>query len=144
MTKTDREQIEELIATYANALDTKDYPAVEACFMADATVRYEGYSHTLKGHTEIAAHMKRALQPLDATQHLFTNFIIDIEGNTGRLRCSILAQHVRLGTVGGDKYLAGGEYDAELRRASGKWEFAHVTARTLWGDGNRAVLPKAE
>lgn len=139
MKKTDREEIQELMATYAYALDAKDYEGVTACFTADATAAYAGYSDTLAGHAQIAAHMKRALEPMDATQHLFTNFIIEVEGDGGELMCSILAQHV----CQGENYLAGGKYDVEVRRTAGNWKIARLSARSVWSEGNRALLPKA-
>ena len=139
MIKTDHEEIQELMATYAYTLDAKDYDGVTACFTVDATTAYAGYSHTLTGHAEIGAHMKRALEPLDVTQHLFTNFIIDVEGDRGELKCDILAQHVSQG----ENYLAGGKYNVEVRRTAGKWKIARISARSVWSDGNRALLPKA-
>lgn len=143
MTKTDREQIQELMATYANAIDVKDYDTVVACFLPDAAVEYFGYGQPLTGHSAILAHMKRALDTLDGTQHLFANFLIDIDGDTARLRCDILAQHWRRGVPGGETYMAGGKYTVELRRKAGRWQFARLNARSLWSEGNRSLLPSA-
>lgn len=95
--KTDRTQIEELMARYASAIDAKQYDEIASCFAADATAQYPGFSGLLKGTSDIVAHMRLALDALDATQHLFTNFIIDIEDDSARLSCEILAQHVRRG-----------------------------------------------
>ena len=46
--KTDREQIQELTAIYASAIDRKDYEAIADCFAPDAAVIYTGYSEELK------------------------------------------------------------------------------------------------
>jgi ketosteroid isomerase-like protein len=140
MMKTDYDELQQLMATYAYSIDTRDYDSLAACFMADATTVYAGHSDVLTGHDQILAHMKRALDPLDVTQHLFTNFIIDIQGETGTLKCDILAQHV----CRGERYLAGGKYNVEVRRSAGKWKIARVSARSVWSDGNRALLPKSE
>jgi ketosteroid isomerase-like protein len=139
MMKTDYDEIQQLMATYAHALDAKNYDAITDCFTPDAITVYAGHSDTLKGQVEIGAHMKRALEPLDVTQHLFMNFVIDIEGDTGRCHCDVLAQHVRQG----ERYLAGGKYNVEVRRSAGKWKMSRVSARSVWSEGNKGMLPKA-
>ena len=131
------------MAVYAGALDCKDYDRIAACFLPDAAVEYGGFSGKTEGLTAIVEHMKLALGPLDVTQHLFANFIIDIEGNNARLTCDTIAQHVLRGAPGGDTYLAGGRYDVLLEKLGGEWRFAHIFAKSVWGDGNRDMLPKA-
>jgi len=137
--KTDREQIQELTAVYAGAIDRKDYAAIADCFAPDATVIYAGYSEELQGHAAIVDHMRLALEPMDATQHLFANFIIDIEGDAAGMTCDIIAQHVH----GGESYLAGGKYDVRLSKAGPIWKFSRISACTVWSSGNRDMLPKA-
>jgi uncharacterized protein (TIGR02246 family) len=139
MTKTDHEKIQQLIASYAYARDTRDYDSLMICFTSDATTVYAGHSDVLKGHEQIKAHMKRALEPLEVTQHLFTNFIIETDGDSGTVKCDILAQHI----CKGEKYMAGGKYDVDVRRSSDKWQIARVSARSVWSEGNRAMLPKS-
>jgi uncharacterized protein (TIGR02246 family) len=139
MTKTEHDEIQQLMASYAYALDTRDYDGLMSCFTTDATTVYAGHSDVLRGHEQIEAHMRRALEPLDATQHLFTNFIIHTDRDTGTVKCDILAQHI----CRGEKYTAGGKYDVDVRRSSGRWQIARVSARSVWSEGNRAMLPKS-
>jgi ketosteroid isomerase-like protein len=137
--KSDYELIRELTARYAGAIDAKDYTAIAACFTDDACVIYAGYSDELQGIEEILGHMRRALEPIDVTQHLFANFIIDIEGDDAAMTCDILAQHLHHG----ETFLAGGKYEVGLAREDGNWKFARISARTVWSVGNRDLLPKA-
>lgn len=136
---SDREQIQELTAVYARAIDSKDYAAIAGCFAPDAAVIYAGYSEELTGHTAIVDHMQLALDPMEVTQHLFTNFIIDISGSAAQMTCDILAQHVH----GGENYMAGGKYDVRLKKIGKAWKFARISASTVWSSGNRDMLPKA-
>jgi ketosteroid isomerase-like protein len=138
--KTDRDQIQELTAIYAGAIDRKDYDAIAECFAGDAAVIYAGYSEELKGHAAIVDHMRLALDLMDVTQHLFANFIIDIDGEAAGMTCDILAQHVR----NGENYLAGGKYDVRLAKLRGSWKFSRISASTVWSAGNREMLPKAD
>jgi ketosteroid isomerase-like protein len=140
--KTDREQNQELVATYANSIDAKDYDRLMGCFTADATAEYGVHSNLLKGQNEILAHMKKMLEPLDGTQHLLTNFIINIDGDNAKLTADSLGHHWRHGASGGQSNTGGGKYTVELRRAGGKWQFTKVSTRSLWTEGNQALVPK--
>lgn len=144
MTKANRDLIQERMAHYAAAIDTKDYGGIADCFFPDATVDYAGFTRPLQGIDPIIAHMRDSLAPLDAMQHIFSNFIIDISGTEARLTCDILAQHIRQGLPGGDSFMAGGKYDVRLRKVGGDWKFTTIAATTVWSSGNRSLLPKAE
>jgi ketosteroid isomerase-like protein len=137
--KTDYNQIQELMALYAYAVDSKDYDGIAGCFTADAEAIYSGFSDRLKGLAEIGTHMKKALEALDVTQHLFTNFIVDVEGDAARFTCDVIAQHVQKS----GKFMAGGKYKLEARRTAGKWKIARLSMNFVWNDGDRAMLPKA-
>ncbi len=141
---SDRDKIQELMAIYARALDEKDYSAIEACFAYDAVVEYSGFSSIMTGRIEIVAHMRMALEPLHATQHLFTNFIVENDDQSGQLTCDILAQHVRSAGPPPETYMAGGRYKVEVRKTKGTWQIAKLSARSVWGQGNRDMLPSAE
>jgi uncharacterized protein (TIGR02246 family) len=140
---TDREEIRELTARYAKAIDEKDYRGIAECFAEGAAAHYNGFSLVLTGREEIVAHMRQALEPLDATQHMFSNFIIEGDAAQARLTCDILAQHVKGGAADRDTYLAGGRYTVELRKTAGRWQIAKLQARSVWGMGSRELLPKS-
>jgi uncharacterized protein (TIGR02246 family) len=143
MSYSDREQIQQLMANYADSIDEKDYERIAGCFAIDATATYKGHSVNMQGRSEIKEHMIEALSKLDQTQHMFTNFLIDVQGDTARLKCDVLAQHVQRGAAGGDKYLAGGKYKIDLKRIDGDWKIIRVNAGSVWREGNRELLPTA-
>ena len=80
MSMTAREEIQERMALYARALDAKNYEGIADCFAADVRVEYSGFSQVMNCRDEVMAHMRKALEPLAVTQHLFTNFIIELDG----------------------------------------------------------------
>ena len=82
VTMTAREQIQQLVAIYARALDARDYTTIADCFAPDASAEFVGFSGPMTGREAIDAHMKKALGPLAITQHMFTNFIIEIDGDS--------------------------------------------------------------
>lgn len=140
---TDREAIQQLVAIYARALDEKDYETIASCFAADAEVEYVSFSAAMTGRDEIMAHMKKALEPLTATQHLFTNFIIELDDAAASLACDVLAQHIAGAGGGAETFLSGGKYQVGLRRTDGRWAFASVVARSVWSVGERDMLPSS-
>ncbi len=135
---TDREEIQEVLASYGNAIDAKDYDGITACFLSDATFTYEGRPFT--GHAAIKDLMQRPLEMLDGTQHYFTNFIIKVDGDRAHLTCDSCGQHWRRGVPGGDTFMAGGKYRVELRKVAGRWKISGASAHGTWGTGNPALL----
>jgi ketosteroid isomerase-like protein len=141
VTKTDWQQIQELLSRYAQTLDGRDYPGIADCFTSDAVADYPGFAAPLKGQEQILAHMRRALEPLAVTQHMYSNFIIDVDGDAAHLTCDILAQHVRGKGAAAETYLAGGKYTVDARRTATGWKMSHVAATSEWGIGDRSLLP---
>ncbi len=139
---TDRESIQQLVAIYARALDARDYKTIADCFAPDATAEFVGFSGAMAGREAIDAHMKKALGPLAITQHMFTNFIIDIDGHSATLYCDAMGQHVTGTGEDAVTYLSGGKYNAEMRRRDGCWKFQNLVARAIWGMGDREMLPR--
>ena len=139
MTKTDRDQVQELLITYFACVDAGDFDGLGDCFVSDAEATYN--SNVCTGRDAIVGLTKHRTVALDAMQHYVTNFVVDIDGDTARMTAHILAQHVRYNTPGGDAYLVGGRYNVEARRIGGKWKIARIKAASAWGDGNPAVFP---
>jgi uncharacterized protein (TIGR02246 family) len=141
---TDRESIQQLVAIYARALDARDYETIADCFAQDATAEFTGFSGAMQGREAIDAHMKKALGPLATTQHIFTNFIIDIDGDSATLYCDAMGQHVTETGEDAETYLSGGKYNAEMRRRDGRWQFQKLVANAVWGMGDREMLPRKD
>lgn len=137
---SDREEIQELMARYGYAIDLKDYAALTDCFAPDATALYPAKPEPVTGATAIVDMMKVVLERLDATTHNFSNFIIEVNGDTARMRANIIAQHVRNGFPKGDKLLAGARYDAQVKKVGGKWKIANVKTTSVWRDGNLEIM----
>jgi ketosteroid isomerase-like protein len=135
---SDRDEIQEVIASYANAVDARDYDGITACFLPEATFTYEGHAFT--GHAAIAGLMKGPLESVDGTQHFFTNFIIKISGDTAHLTSDSIGQHWRKGASGGETFMAGGKYNVEFRKVAGQWKISGASARGTWTQGNHSLL----
>jgi ketosteroid isomerase-like protein len=135
----DKEQIVELAVRYCTALDTRDWPLLERCFTDDAVVRYPGFDE-LKGIAAVVEFLREILRPLDATQHLVSNFTVELAGDTATLVSYLHAQHVRGAASGGSLYVVAGTYYDDLVRGEEGWRIARRELTTTWTDGNPEVL----
>lgn len=134
----DQKSIADLLVSYTAALDTRDWQRLERCFTRDPVFVHPG--GRLEGFAAILARTSAALEPLDATQHLLGNVVVEVDGDAGRATSYFQAQHVRAGTPGGDTYLIAGSYADTLARTPAGWRIAERTQTCLWRDGNRAVI----
>ncbi|MET9507383.1 nuclear transport factor 2 family protein [Streptomyces flavidovirens] len=87
---------------------------------------------------EIVAAWTSALGGYDATQHLITNHLVDIEGDTAVCTAAFQATH-RLATAHGSAlWTLGGTYRFGLVRTAGHgWRISSVVMTTVWADGNQ-------
>ena len=136
----DRQEIADLCARYAFALDTKDWALLENCFTGAPTFVHPG--GRLEGFEAILSRARGALESLDVSQHLLGNVVAEVDGDTARSTCYFQAQHVRTGTPGGDTYIIAGSYSDTLARTPGGWKIAERVQVYLWRDGNRDVISR--
>lgn len=136
----DRLAIIDLTIAYCWALDTHDWAGLESLFAPDATADLA--APLLHGVEEIKQRVRRALDTLDASQHIVANHQVDVDegGATARCRCYLQAQHVRHDTAGGDNFLVGGRYWDTLVHGPDGWRISHRRLEVLWRDGNPGVM----
>ena len=132
----DRLAIVDTVVAYATAVDTRDWPAFEALFTADAVWDYRAGGERHAGPERIVARVRPSIERLDATQHLLTNHVVAVDGDTATHTCYYLAQHLRDGA----RFLVGGRYEDELRRVGGRWLIAARALFGTWSEGDVSVL----
>ncbi len=136
----DKQAIQELLTSYAAAIDARDWSRLERCFVADGSARYGAPGSLQEGFPAIGALARGVLEKLDASHHLIGNVAVELDGDEARCRCLFQAQHVRRGAEGGPHYLLGGEYHDMLRRTADGWRIQQREIHVIWQDGNPAVL----
>ena len=78
--RLNRQGIVDVLVRYARAVDTKDWPLFRTCFADDVTADY-GDIGSWQGAEDLTAFMVRAHAGMGATQHLVSNFQVDVEGD---------------------------------------------------------------
>jgi 3-phenylpropionate/cinnamic acid dioxygenase small subunit len=136
----DRQEIADLLARYTAALDTRDWGLLESCFAPEPVFVHPG--GRLEGFPAILDRTRTALTPLTATQHLLGNIVAEVSGDTAQSVCYFQAQHVRVGTPGGETYIIAGRYADTLSRVAGGWKITERVQTYLWREGNRAVVAR--
>ena len=134
----DERDIRGLLHRYATALDNKDWALLADCFVADASAFYETIGE-LEGYRAIEALCRNALLNMTRTQHLIGNIHIIVDGDSATSSCYLHAQHVRVGTPGGDTNIIAGRYDDQLIRTSRGWRIRRRNLHVWWTFGNPAV-----
>ena len=88
---SDRLEIQELIARYSVALDTRDYDGLDDLFTDDAVLDYTATGAIRGGLAEMKQFIADAFAMFDGTQHLTTSTTLafDDDGNTahGKSAC---------------------------------------------------------
>ena len=124
---------------YATALDAHEWERFRTCFVPDAVAVYQGVGR-LEGVDAIEQACRASLEPLDASQHLVSNFEVEVHGDRATATCYLQAQHVLTGTPGGDTFTVAGTYVDALVRTPNGWRIVSRELRHSWTAGNRAVL----
>jgi len=135
-----KQEIADLCANYAYALDRKDWAALRECFTDAPVFLHPG--GRVDGIDGIVDRARGALDALDASQHLLGNIVVEVDGDTAQSVCYFQAQHLRAGALGGDTYIIAGSYTDRLVRTPQGWRISERVQDYLWRDGNRAVVAR--
>lgn len=136
----DRREIDDVLFTYAQALDAHEWERLREVFTADAVADFLELGGANEGLEAITALVAGALGGLDASQHLIGTPTAVVDGDTATATCYLQAQHVFDGAEGGDQYLVGGTYVDKLVRTGEGWRIRHRTLHATWTAGNPDVF----
>ena len=137
---SDRLEIQELIARYSYALDSRDFDALDDMFTPDAVLDYTATGAIRGSLDEMKAFVSEAFTMFDGTQHLTTQTTLrfDDDGNTayGKSAC-----HNPM-VFGGDNkpkmMVIGLWYVDTFVRTSDGWRFRTRTEEQLYSN----IVPK--
>ena len=134
----DLHEIQQVLATYSIAIDTRRPELLDRCFEAGAQLDLDGVGALdLENYKGIC---RTVLPTLDATQHHLGVPAIRIEGDRAFSRCYFVAQHLRNALAPRPALLVGGWYDDELARVAAGWRIRLRRGSAVWYDGNPDVL----
>lgn len=92
------------------------------------------------GYPEIEETCRRGLSPLSASQHIISNVVAEVHGDTADAVCYLQAQHVRDSVPGGEQFMVGGRYTDKFVRTEDGWRIKTRILDYLWTSGNPGVF----
>jgi hypothetical protein len=121
-TSDDRAAVTELAYMYADALDRRDWAALDAVFAEDVHADYAGL-YVLDQRRDLVAMIRGFLDPCGPTQHLMGNPRVALDGDTATLTVKMRVHHIGTGERSHLTYECFGWYHAEaMRTANGAWQ----------------------
>ncbi len=136
---TDRTAIRELVDRYAKVFDDRSFSAMlPTLFVPDGEIELPpGGHHGLEGMDDFH---KDVMRPFGPTQHIFTNTLVDINGDRATFQANTHVTHTVLqedGTADDNNlFLAGGVLAGVTVRTTAGWRFQTVTLDVIWRQGD--------
>lgn len=129
--------IQQVLARYTLALDSRRADLIVGCFTEDGTMQIGDIYHL--SAREFADISMQSLPNFGATQHMLGLPLIHVEGDRAWSRCHYMAQHIK-DAASPRAFMIGGWYDDELIRTNDGWRISKRRGCPLWADGNAAIL----
>ena len=94
---------------------------------------------------EIAGSWKTSLENLDATQHLVSNYLVELDedGTRAIATAQFFATHLLANHQGGPTWTLGGHYRWTLHRVDHTWKIDSMTMTATWASGNQQIMTLA-
>lgn len=148
----DRAAVTDLVLRMGWLLDRRDWDAFKALFTERV---YTDYTDLWGGRpqeasvdellaTDAQGSWRRTMDGLEATQHLITNVLADLDGDEGVVTANVVGVHRLTNPHGAPPWTLGGTYEIQVVRDAGRgWLIRGITQRITWVDGNQQVLFRA-
>lgn len=135
MTTTDREQLTDLLRTYADGVDARDWTLARSVFTEDAVLDYSSVGVATGPVDEVLPRLAALLAPVTLTHHLLSNHEFHLDGDHARTRVALMNPFVVASQERTDVILFGGRYDDRWRRTATGWLIEHRTHTGTWHAG---------
>lgn len=142
----DREAIRELFATFAEALDNRDWALLRRLCVDEVDTDYSAWGiapQRMSADNLVGLFRGSFWRPGLRTQHLYTNYRIRVTGDTARVVFNFLGQHYAPGFAEGEESVLRGEYTDTLERGTDGWKITGVTLRVFFTSGAIGMLAPA-
>jgi len=138
---TDRSAIMDTINNYAFGIDLRDWDLFRSIFTDDIEAHIGSPEDgpgtvTADAWTDI---VRKGLSGYKGTQHMFSNYRIDLDGDRASTVVYFQATHFLPNDQGDNHWTLAGYYNHDLVRTSGGWKIKSYTLNTVWTEGNRAL-----
>jgi 3-phenylpropionate/cinnamic acid dioxygenase small subunit len=132
-TLVEKEAVGEALNEYARLVDAKRWDAWVELFTDDIVIEFPFARH--EGKSGLGQWAGDALGAFEITQHMSSNFQIEIDGDRASARSNLWAACVHSRQKAGDHFDEGGVYLWNLEREGGSWLISSVSLDVVWTQG---------
>ena len=125
-TLLDRDELDDLVARLGAWLDDKRWDESDRIFAPDIEVSTPGGA---AAGLEAVVDQARRSHDAYATQHVLTDRIIEVEGDTASITAKLVATFVLDGVPA---FALGGRYELRARRGDAGWRLTRLVAVPVW------------
>jgi hypothetical protein len=138
----DKVAIQDVIVSHGLFADCREFAAIKNCVTPDATYDYSscfGEDFKCVRLSDFLEGDDVFFLGFDATQHMITNFVIQLDGDRASARSHVRATH----RIDQAIYVMGGLYRHELARVGSDWKISATTFEQTFTEGDTTLFGKA-
>ena len=147
MSAEDKLAVAECVYRYATGVDTRDWAMYRSLFADEVEVDFSSYGPGQPPVTMAADDWVAGLKPLfgglAATQHMMSNPLVELEGDSAQITMYVRAHHVFDPDDPESYYTVGGYYRNRLVRDGGDWKLVRVNLNVTWRRGHPEIMEAA-
>ena len=141
---SDKLAIMEIKSLWGEALDNKDWALLLSLFTDEVDTDFSTYGiqpQKIPNSELIKSFVSGTFKRKELkTQHLYTNFRIEVKGDHAISKCNFIGQHFIKDFEGGEECNLRGEYIDELIRTENGWKINKITFHQFYITGNSKIL----
>jgi 3-phenylpropionate/cinnamic acid dioxygenase small subunit len=142
----DHAKITDHVLRYATGIDRHDWTLYRSIFADQLTADFSSWSGepaASMNADDWVAGVRATLEPFDATQHVLSNFLIEVDGVEASCTCYMAAHHHLVTGDLREMHSIGGYYVHNLRRTAAGWLIHQLQLNVTWEIGDRALFEQA-
>jgi SnoaL-like protein len=138
-----RAEISDVVLRYATGIDRRDWPLFRSCFADQVELDFTSWSGgevRSSNADEWVAGVAAGLSGFDATQHISSNHVHEIDGDRATCVSYMIAHHHAVEAGERLMHKIGGYYTNQLRKGADGWRIHACKLTVTWEMGDRARL----
>ncbi|MEM7596034.1 MAG: nuclear transport factor 2 family protein [Cyanobacteria bacterium P01_A01_bin.83] len=142
----DKIEIIELINRFGMSIDLRDWSSFRSLFVEQVKFDYSSIGEVagILSADDIADTARQDLGGFQATQHLITNHLIEIENNTANAHAHVRAIHFLPNKAKDPVLEMGGYYSAGFTLINSHWKIKSWKFDLLWSSGDLELFELAK
>lgn len=142
-TLIERAEISDVVLRYATAVDSRDWELYQSIFTKQLTVDFSSWSGDPEMTIPVGEWVElvsKTLSGFDATQHLSSNHVITVSGETATCVSYMVARHYVVEKGERLMHSIGGYYTNRLVKTADGWKIRHCALTVTWEMGDRDLF----